>query len=174
MNDAIIYSSGAGIQSLANDCFENIMMLNSIIPIKILNRLTASGYSGKFISFGSYFEIGSESNIKYYTENEILGTSNNVKSLYAISKRLFTRYFASVGGNLNGYHFILPNLYGKGENENRLIPYVSHCIRNGKNIRITNGEQIRQYVHSDDVSLVVEKCLCLVLLIHLCLVILYC
>ena len=53
---------------------------------------------------------------------------------------------------IDHYHIILPSIYGKNENENRLIPYLISSIENQKKLELTAGTQIRQFLHAKDVS----------------------
>ena len=61
-SDVIIYTSGLGVQATMHTKDEDIYTINSFIPISLTEQLEVGGFSGKFISFGSYFEIGIENN----------------------------------------------------------------------------------------------------------------
>lgn len=150
--DTIIYTAGAGIQANLCETTEVIYELNSFLPIRLANILSANSYEGKFLTFGSYFEIGSEENERYYSENEIATSLNKVPNHYCTSKRLLSRYFSSSPQVLNFYHLILPNIYGKGENQQRLIPYLINALTNHEEIKLTSGEQVRQYIHVSDIA----------------------
>ncbi len=150
--DTIIYTAGAGIQANLCETTEVIYELNSFLPIRLANILSANSYKGKFLTFGSYFEIGSEENERYYSENEIATSMNKVPNHYCTSKRLLSRYLSSRPQALNFYHLILPNIYGKGENTQRLIPYLINAIKSKEEIKLTSGEQVRQYIHVADVA----------------------
>src|SRR6185312_4266123 len=150
--DAIIYTSGAGIQANLNVTPELIYELNSFIPIRLATILLANNFKGKLITFGSYFEIGNEIRERYYSENEVVASLNEVPNHYCTSKRLLSRYLSSRPQALNFYHLILPNIYGKGENTQRLIPYLINAIKSKEEIKLTSGEQVRQYIHVADVA----------------------
>lgn len=150
--EVIIYCAGAGIQSNTSATSELIYELNTCIPINIGNFLAAKNYEGKYFTFGSYFEIGQEINIKYYNEEDLTRSNNPVFNNYSISKRLLSRYWQSSFSGLCFYHLILPNLYGKGESNERLIPYLINSIHNEIEIRLTSGTQVRQYIHAIDVA----------------------
>ena len=154
--DAIIYTAGAGIQANLNESSENIYELNAFMPIKIANYLSDNNFKGKFVTFGSYFEIGNESQEKYYSEDDISLANNNIPNQYCVSKRILTRYFNSTCKSLDYFHLILPNIYGKGENPNRLIPYLLNALASNTEIKLTNGRQIRQYIHASDVACIVK------------------
>ncbi len=149
--DTIIYTAGAGIQANPYETPEVIYELNSFIPIRLATVLSANSYKGKFLTFGSYFEIGDEANEQYYSEDGIV-TSLNISNHYGTSKRLLSRYLSSSTQTPNHYHLILPNIYGKGENPQRLIPYLINTMKNNEEIKLTSGEQVRQYIHAEDIA----------------------
>jgi nucleoside-diphosphate-sugar epimerase len=150
--DVIIYTAGAGIQSNLQESSELIYELNSFIPIRIQNALFQSKFKGKFITFGSYFEIGNELTDKSFSEEELVASSNLVPNHYCASKRILSRYLNSCYQTIDFYHLILPNIYGKGENESRIIPYLLNAIQNDTDIKLTSGLQYRQYIHATDIA----------------------
>ena len=150
--EAIIFTAGAGIQNSLNESNDNVFYLNTFIPIQIINFLIANNYKGKFISFGSYFEIGDVEKAQFFNEEQVANSMNMVSNNYCISKRLLTRYLNSLNKQILFYHFILPNIYGPGENSKRLIPYIINACENNKEIKLTSGFQVRQYLHAADVA----------------------
>jgi nucleoside-diphosphate-sugar epimerase len=154
--DIIIYTAGAGIQANTKESTELIYELNVFTPIKLTNYLSEHNYLGKLVTFGSYFEIGNEPNEKYYSEDELSVSNNKVSNEYCTSKRLLTRYFNSRVIRLNFFHLVLPNIYGKGENPNRLIPYLINSLSDNTEIKLTSGKQFRQYIHASDVASIVN------------------
>lgn len=150
--DVIIYTAGAGIQANLNETAEVIYELNSFIPIRLANVLSQNNYKGKLLTFGSYFEIGNEPCKKYYLEDEILISLNKISNDYGTSKRLLSRYLSSSTQTPDYYHLFLPNIYGKGENPERLIPYLINALKNNEEIKLTSGTQLRQYLHAEDIA----------------------
>ena len=149
--DHIIYCAGAGIQNSKNDT-SLVYDLNTFLPIEIVLFLNSNTYKGKFITFGSYFEIGNNSQDKMYSENDIVSSLLTVPNHYCSSKRLLSRFFHSSQLSIKYYHLILPTIFGKGENENRLIPYLVNSLINLKDPLLTSGRQVRQYLHAFDLS----------------------
>lgn len=151
-SDVVIYTAGAGIQANLNETADVIYELNSFIPIRLANVLSQNNYKGKLFTFGSYFEIGNEPNKKYYLEDEILTSLNKMPNDYGTSKRLLSRFLSSSTQMPDYYHLFLPNIYGKGENPQRLIPYLINALKNKEEIKLTSGKQLRQYIHAEDIA----------------------
>lgn len=153
--DMIVYAAGAGIQSQQKDNVDVIYKLNVDFPVCLYNKLKECKSSARLITFGSYFEIGCNTENRCFSEVDIISSLLDVPNDYCISKRMLTRFFSSVENDFKFYHFILPTIYSEYENRNRLIPYVVDCIKTGKNLSFTSGEQIRQYLYVDDVPKIV-------------------
>ena len=150
-SDIIIYAIGAGIQSNLNEGADLIYALNVSMPIAICNKLKTLSYRGVVVTFGSYFELG-ETLLQYpATEDDIINSNAITSSDYAVSKRLLTRFVNSYKHDYTHWHFILPTIYGPGENPKRLIPYTIDAILNKKELHFTSGEQVRQYVYVGDI-----------------------
>ena len=150
--DVIIYAVAGGVQSSKKYSSDEIYALNAFLPVTLSNFLDENNFKGKLISFGSYFEIGGQSKLNSFTETEVALSNFDVPNQYCLSKRLLTRFVNDSISNINHYHIILPSIYGKNENENRLIPYLISSLENEKNLELTAGTQIRQFLHAKDVS----------------------
>ena len=157
--DVIVYAAGAGVQSYRHDADKSIYRLNVEVPILLHSHLGqyALGGGKTLISFGSYFEIGENTENRSFTENDLLLSMRRVPNSYCISKRLLTRYFSSAPSTVPFLHFILPTVYGENENENRLIPYLLRAIRNKESLSFTSGGQVRQYLYVDEVPAIMEE-----------------
>ena len=149
-SDMIVYAAGAGIQSNLKESAGLIYTLNVTVPVKICNELKLKGYKGDFISFGSYFEIGENSENHCFTETELLQSQRKVVNDYSVSKRMFSRFISSVEMPFRTLHFILPTIYGENEAPHRLIPYTINALKSDAEIAFTSGEQIRQYIYIDE------------------------
>lgn len=154
-SDLIIYASGAGIQSNLEEKFNDIYLLNTLIPIKISNELTKISFEGSLVTFGSYFEIGNNSNETLFSEIELSNSMLSVPNEYCISKRLLTRYINSSSQSFKHIHLILPTIYGEREGKHRLIPYTIIKIKNKEIPQLTKGNQIRQYLYVGDVPRII-------------------
>jgi nucleoside-diphosphate-sugar epimerase len=150
-SDIVIFAAGAGIHTKLNETPESIYNMNVFVPIRICLGLNRNEFKGTFISFGSYFEIGANSQQHPFTEEEIAKSFLAVPSNYCISKRMFTRFVSSFNPSFRILHFILPTIYGENEASERLIPYIVKNVLDEKELQFTDGEQLRQYVYVDDV-----------------------
>lgn len=159
--DLIIYCAGAGIQSNLKESTDLIYELNTFLPIRMFNYLHAANYKGKVITFGSYFEIGENSDLTPFTEKMILESQLKLPNEYCISKRVVSRFNSSKLFSFSHYQLFLPTIYNKNENPLRLIPYVINNVKNNKEMEFTEGSQIRQYLHTDDlvsfIKMLIEK-----------------
>lgn len=157
--DIIIFAAAGGVQSSKKYTSDEIYQLNAFLPITIANYLETNSFKGKFVTFGSYFEIGAQNEIKKLTEKEVALSDNDVPNHYCLSKRLLTRFVNDSLSKINHYHIILPSIYGKNENQNRLIPYIIESLENEKELELTAGTQIRQFLHIKDVcSFIITLC----------------
>lgn len=147
----IVYAAGAGIQSNLKESSDLIFNLNVFVPIKICNRLKSIDYSGAFISFGSVFELGESPETHAVKEEDIIQSRCKAPNEYTVSKRVFTRFVESYSHNFIHWHFIIPTIYGPGENPRRLIPYTIYSIMDNNELHFTSGDQVRQYVYVDEV-----------------------
>jgi nucleoside-diphosphate-sugar epimerase len=151
-SDIIIYCAGAGIQSQNKDNPKDIYTLNTETPLNLCIGLREVSYTGTFITFGSVFEMGATSDKELFTEQDITTSTCEAPNDYVVSKRLLTRFVSSYKRDFRHLHFIIPTIYGSGENPNRLIPYTVHSIKSNQPLHFTSGSQIRQYLHVRDAS----------------------
>lgn len=150
-SDIIIYAIGAGIQANLKEGFNLIYNLNVTAPVAICNKLKELGYKGRFVTFGSVFEIGETKEERFFTEEDVLTSVCPAPNDYTVSKRMLSRFVSSYRHDFIHRHFYIPTIYGAGENPKRLIPYVINAIRNGEELHFTAGDQTRQYVHVGEV-----------------------
>jgi nucleoside-diphosphate-sugar epimerase len=150
--DVVIYAAAGGVQSSKKYSVDEIFFLNAFLPISLSNFLDLNNFKGKLITFGSYFEIGAQNKLKRFTESDVALSNFDVPNHYCVSKRLLSRFVNDSISSLNHYHLILPSVYGKNENEKRLIPYIISSLQNQKKLELTAGNQVRQFLHARDVS----------------------
>ena len=155
-SDIIVYAIGAGIQANLKEGFNLIFNLNVTAPVTICNKLKELDYKGCFVTFGSVFEMGETKEAKFFTEEDVLTSTAPAPSDYVVSKRMLSRFVTSYKHEFTHWHFIIPTIYGPGENPKRLIPYTINAIRNGEELHFTAGDQTRQYICVDEVPRLLE------------------
>ena len=155
-SDIIVYAIGAGIQANLKEGFNLIYNLNVTAPVAICNKLKELDYKGVFVTFGSVFEMGEIKEEKFFTEEDVLTSTAQAPGDYVVSKRMLSRFVNSYKHDFTHWHFIIPTIYGAGENPKRLIPYVINAIKNNEELHFTAGDQTRQYVHVSEVPCMME------------------
>lgn len=155
-SDIVVYAIGAGIQANLKEGFNLIYNLNVTAPVTICNKLKELDFKGVFVTFGSVFEMGETKEEKFFTEDDILTSIATAPSDYVVSKRMLTRFVTSYKHDFTHWHFIIPTIYGAGENPQRLIPYVVNAIKNNEELHFTAGDQTRQYVHVSEIPRMIE------------------
>lgn len=155
-SEIIIYAIGAGIQSNLKEGNDLIYNLNVTVPVRICNALKAAGYRGKFITFGSVFEMGETTEERFFTEEDIQTSLAVAPNDYTVSKRMLTRFISSYKHEFTHWHFIIPTIYGESENPKRLIPYTINAIKNGEELHFTAGDQTRQYIYVSEVPRIID------------------
>lgn len=164
--DIIIYASGAGVQAALSTPSTLMYALNVSAPIDITLQLKKRGYTGSFVSFGSYMEIGINDEVgKAFSEEEIICSNLPVSNDYGLSKRLFGRYMNDFAADFKHWHFILPNMFSFNDFKpgTRLIPYCLQYIQDYKNGRkpdepkFSPGTQTREFILMEDIFPIILK-----------------
>lgn len=159
--DVIIYTAAGGVQANLNASNLLTYQINTFFPIDLVTHLEYNNFRGKIITFGSYFEIGNNDKFAPFNEEAIIFAHGKIPNSYCDSKRLLTRFYSNKQFNIIWYHLILPSLYGPGEDENRLIPYLVNSLRTKMEPRLSSGEQVRQYLYISDlltlITLIIEQ-----------------
>lgn len=150
-HDALIYCAAAGVQARQQSTEAAILAVNYEVPTDIIAALCQQQYRGKWLSFGSYFELGHWHG-GAATETDILAALGPVTDTYCASKRQLTAFIANQIVPFTTWHLILPTIYGARENSDRLIPYLVRNLREGVHPQLSAGNQVRQYIHGRDIA----------------------
>ena len=165
-SDVIFYAAGAGVQAAIQTDASLMYALNVNTPIEITLQLKKRGYEGKYISFGSYMEIGiNDDETHTFTEEEVVYSSLPVTNDYCLSKRIYSRYIQDFHANFTYWHFILPNMFSENDFKpgTRLIPYILQYIQQTKNginpppPSFSAGTQFRQFILLDEMVVLLSK-----------------
>ena len=157
--DVIVLTASAGVQAGSGVSATDLYGINLFYPVELITQLGEHGFNGIMITFGSYFEIGNCGDDRALNEIDLVHTPYVARNAYSLSKRLLTRFRDSFHESFRWFHVVLPTIYGKGERSARLIPYLIESARLQKDLSVTAGLQVRQYLHTDDVSTFVEMAL---------------
>tara|TARA_Y100001933_G_C18897637_1_gene521093 strand:+ start:155 stop:1072 length:918 start_codon:yes stop_codon:yes gene_type:complete len=102
----------------------------------------------RFIQFGSCFEYGSHKG----KINEDAKT--NPSTFYGLTKLAATKLLITLSKNLDISIVILRpfGIWGPNESIERLVPQIIKSSKKNKFLKLTNGEQIRDYTFVDDIA----------------------
>ncbi len=128
------------------------------IGLKNLAETLPAKNMKKFIQIGSSVEYGfMKSPQKEKTQNN----TNKLKSIYGKSKLKSTNLLIKLHKKKNFPVLILrPYLiYGPGQSNERLIPFVINSCLNNKSFNLSSGKQIRNFLYVGDFSKILYKSL---------------
>lgn len=143
--DVIIHAGAYGVR--AKERAPSEFFCSNISYSQALLDLAVKKDIKTFISIGSVSEY----------EEPIAGqliceTAGLTSHLYGASKAAFgiwgLAYARSQG--INFIHFRLFNVYGIGERDERLLPYLIQSLCKGEEVKLTSGEQVRDFLYIDD------------------------
>jgi len=94
--------------------------------------------------------IVSGSSAEHGTANGILSEDTPGKDVneYGRCKLALRDFAAALPGSF--IHVRIFNVYGPGEDPERVVPYVIRQILSDSTCELTSGEQVRDYIHADD------------------------
>ena len=113
--------------------------------LKLAMRLGEAGCT-RFVGVGTCFEY--DTNVGYLSEDTPLAPS----FLYAAGKAGTYLGLRCLSGPMSVAWARIFYLYGPEENEGRLVPSVIRALLAGEPARCTLGEQVRDYLHVEDVA----------------------
>jgi nucleoside-diphosphate-sugar epimerase len=149
-SDAIIHLAASGVANL-NNAFDAVH--TNLPALAHLLRSAARHGVKRLVTAGSCFEYGRTGEVigqRGLVETDPLDPVNS----YAATKAAATLLMRPLARDLGLQCFILRpfHTYGPKENPARLIPSVIRASLTGHPIRTTDGRQIRDLVHVDDVA----------------------
>ena len=168
-SDVIVYASGAGVQAALQTDSSLMYSLNVSAPIEITLQLKKHDYKGIYVSFGSYMEIGLNSEDgKVFSEDEVICSTLPVTNDYGLSKRLYGRYMKDFSADYTFYHFILPNMFSEDDLKpgTRLVPYTLQYLQDynadktPQSPNFSAGLQTRQFITLEEMIETVDKAIC--------------
>lgn len=112
----------------------------------LVSALAALPAAPRVVLLGSGFEYAAKEGLLSETD-EIAPFSD-----YGVSKVEASALARQEGGGLPLAWVRLFNVYGPGEPEARLLPYLAHRASEGLPVEVTAGEQLRDFTYVDDVA----------------------
>lgn len=132
------------------DTLENCLYWNLTASLKLIRQAIASGVN-KFVIAGSCFEYGQSGERYDYipTDAPLEPTSS-----YSVSKAAATLALRQlcIEYSIQLQFLRIFQVFGEGENKNRLWPSLRKAALAGEDFPMTKGEQIRDFIPVSDVS----------------------
>jgi nucleoside-diphosphate-sugar epimerase len=132
------------------DTLENNIHYNVVEPLEMFEKAFHAGVS-KYVVAGSCFEYGlSGEKYAYIPTDAPLEPTNDYATSKAMSFLAFRQFALNKSVSLS-YQRIF-HAFGEGQPENRLWPSIKKAALEGKDLELTPGEQIRDFVPVEDVA----------------------
>lgn len=126
--------------------FDSLIASNLKVLLNLYGRFKDCKKLKLFIQFGSSEEYGKAQSPYVETMRE------QPVSPYALVKQLTTNTALMLQCNYGFPTMVVRpgNLFGKGQNPNKFIPYVLQKLKAGETLNVTPCEQKRDFIHVDD------------------------
>ena len=149
----LIHMAAAGVNK--DITLKEAVIVNVVKPYKLLINAINSNCVNWLI-IGSASEYG-----KQAEQKKPLGTKTKElpETNYEKSKYLFTKLSISLSSEFKTRCRVMRlfNVYGKGENKKRLWPSLVRAAKLEKNLNMTDGKQIRDFISVDSVAKILLK-----------------
>jgi len=142
--DGILHAASAGTSDKVG--FAQLMRANAVGTENLLAAAVALPQPPAVVMAGSGYEYAPQS--RDLTEDDPVGPVTP----YGISKAAAAFCAGIYAARMPITLLRIFNVYGPGEREPRLLPYVAACARAGRVIELTACEQVRDFVFVKDVA----------------------
>jgi len=125
---------------------ENLECLEGTVKLGLIakkNRVR------RFIGIGTCLEYDYSHRLPLEISSPIRPISQYAKSKNSVFEQLSSEFEDS---SIQFSWCRLFYLYGEGENNNRLVPYIHNQLRNSKEVYISNGDYVRDYMKITDAA----------------------
>jgi len=142
--DILIHSAWKGVSTTERDNWE--IQLKNFEFSKLVYNVAASHGVDKIISLGSQAEYGQ------YKEMASENLVPQPLDAYGAVKLLTLNYLQSFARRtkIEWYWIRVFSVFGRGEKDNWIIPYVIKKLKKNEKIELTDGKQVYDYLHIDD------------------------
>jgi len=116
---------------------------------KNLTQIFKTKYPTSFVQIGSGLEYG---NLKSPHREDKVVNLNSIKSNYSKAKYLATKHIIKLAkkNNFPGVVVRFYQVYGPGQNTNRLIPFVIKSCKNDEEFPCSSGNQTKDFLYVTD------------------------
>ena len=132
------------------DTLENCLYWNLTASLQLLQQAREAGVK-KFIVTGTGFEYGQSGE-----EHEFISVDAPLKPTmtYPASKAAASIVFQqwAIENNLKMQYLRIFQVFGEGEDDNRLWPSLKKAALSGEDVNLTEGEQIRDFISVEEVA----------------------
>jgi nucleoside-diphosphate-sugar epimerase len=143
--DLCIHLAWYAVPGKYQTSLENIKLVES--SLHLASCLARMGCQ-RFVGIGSCFEY--DTSVGYLSE----ASPTRPRSLYAASKLALQTMLEQLAG-ISGMQVAWPRLfyqYGPFEDAQRLVPSVICALLRGREVQLTAGHQVRDFLHVEDVA----------------------
>lgn len=132
------------------DTLENNIRYNVVEPLEMFEKAYQAGVT-KYVVAGSCFEYGlSGERYEDIPTEAPLAPTNDYATSKAMSFLAYRQFALNKKGSLS-YQRIF-HAFGEGQPDNRLWPSIKNAALEGKDLELTPGEQIRDFVPVEEVA----------------------
>lgn len=151
--EAVIHTAAYGVSYGQNDV-PTAYQVNIAGTEQLLRGAAAAGVE-RFIHIGSCFEYGHAK--QPLQETDPLRPTG----VYGLSKAAATRLAVSLAKTYSLKLLVVRpfSLWGRDEEQLRLVPSILRACLRGEEIELTAGEQVRDYLYLDDAAIAIVKLL---------------
>lgn len=146
----VIVHLAAHSANVPYDTLERCIKFNVVDPLKLFRVANEAGVK-RFVVAGSCFEYGkSGERYKFIPSNAPLEPTQTYPASKAMSSIAFYQF--ALENKINLSYLRIFQVYGEGESSSRLWPSLKLAAENGFDFPMTKGEQIRDFIHVEDVA----------------------
>jgi UDP-glucose 4-epimerase len=146
--DAVVNLAAAGAVVREADG-DRLVRVNALLPYALAREVECE----RLVSVGSSSEYGPVDG----PMSESLAPAPD--DLYGAAKLAGWQLARAAAGATDTVHLRLFSVYGPGEDERRLVPWVARALLDGRPVELTPGGQVRDFVYVDDVAAAVSAAL---------------
>lgn len=149
-NCEVLVHFAAHSANVPYDTLENCIKYNVLEPLILFEKAKDSGIK-KFVVAGTCFEYGTAGErYDFIPTHAPLEPTNTYSTSKAMASLAFQQF--AIDNNVDLSIHRIFQVYGEGENINRLWPSLKKAALSGEDFPMTKGEQIRDFISVPDVA----------------------